>query len=84
MTSVVGLLRVVSIHGPGEGSATLGDPAGPTYQVVVSEEVAAAAARDFRHEKGTLNRVSPVSSSKNDDQGSFTGMKRRRSRLLLN
>lgn len=78
MTSVVGSRRVVSIHGPGEGSATLGDPARPTYRVVVSEEVAAAAARDFQHEKGALNSVSPVSSSNNDDQGSFTGMARRR------
>ncbi|KAL3291807.1 serine/threonine protein kinase [Colletotrichum asianum] len=77
MTSAVGSLRAVSIHGPGEGSATLGDPTRPTYQVVVSEEVAAVAARDFQHEKGALNSVSPVSSSNNDDQGSFIGMTRR-------
>ncbi|KAF3802776.1 putative MscS family protein [Colletotrichum gloeosporioides] len=78
MTSVVGSLRAVSIHGPGGGSATLGDPARSTYQVVVSEEVAAAAARDSQHEKSALKSVSPVSGSNDDDQESFTGMTRRR------
>lgn len=78
MTSVVGSLRAVPIHGPGGGSATLGDPARPTYQVVVSENVAAAAAKKFQDEKSALKSVPLVSSSKNDDQELFTGMARRR------
>lgn len=43
MCALVLGLRKVPIFGPGGGGAPLGDPANPTYNVAVSDDVAAAA-----------------------------------------
>ncbi|KAF9873088.1 hypothetical protein CkaCkLH20_09598 [Colletotrichum karsti] len=78
MTTVVSSLRAAAIHGPGGGAATLGDLSRPTYQVVVSEETAAAAAQKFKEDQNVSKRLSVVSSAVDDGPGSFLGAIRRK------
>ncbi|KZL66186.1 serine threonine protein kinase [Colletotrichum incanum] len=77
MTAVVSSLRAVAINGPGGGGATLGDEARPTYQVVMSEETAAAARQKFQDEKNASKPLSAVSSAIDDGPGSLLGVIRR-------
>ncbi|KAK2043796.1 hypothetical protein LZ31DRAFT_585093 [Colletotrichum somersetense] len=77
MNAVVSSLRAVAINGPGGGGVTLGDEARPTYQVVMSEQTAAAARRKLQDEKNAPKPPSVVSSSIDNGPGSFMGVVRR-------
>ncbi|OLN97139.1 putative MscS family protein C2C4.17c [Colletotrichum chlorophyti] len=77
MTAVVSSLRAVAANGPGGGNAALGDETRPTYQVLVSEETAAAAKQKFQDEKTASKRSLAVSSTVEDESGSFLGVIRR-------
>lgn len=78
MAAVISSVRAAAINGPGLGGAALGDAFRPTYQVLVSEETAAAAKKKFQDGKDEAKRTAAASSAIRDGQGSFLGVVHRK------
>jgi hypothetical protein len=70
MCALVLALRKVPIYPPGGGYKSLGDPLNPTYSVMVTDELAAAARDKWKEEKESLRLVPSKNPGDADKEGS--------------